>query len=213
MKQTYITCPQDKGWLAAKSQKLQVAPGRASKQNPGCCRHPQAGPVSELPDAAGILPGPRGPTTVSACTLPLQVGCLEELARLQAAAGDAAQRPDWTHIFCSVLPSLPLPPASSAAGAGLGRQGDVRVTTALRTAVARLVANHINAFRQVGRWGAASLSLACERGLELVASLLLLCKRGLGLVCQFAKPHQCLLLTEVRGLEASPINACHKPVS
>jgi hypothetical protein len=78
-----------------------------------------------------------------------QVGCLEELARLQAAAGDAAQRPDWTHIFCSVLPSLPLPPSSSATGVGLGRHGDMRVATALRTAVARLVANHINAFRQV----------------------------------------------------------------
>eukprot|EP00200_Dunaliella_tertiolecta_P012627 CAMPEP_0202373002 /NCGR_PEP_ID=MMETSP1127-20130417/4091_1 /ASSEMBLY_ACC=CAM_ASM_000462 /TAXON_ID=3047 /ORGANISM="Dunaliella tertiolecta, Strain CCMP1320" /LENGTH=2753 /DNA_ID=CAMNT_0048969731 /DNA_START=204 /DNA_END=8465 /DNA_ORIENTATION=+ len=91
---------------------------------------------------------------------PALVGCLEELGRLQQTASDAtAERPDWTHIFCSVLPPLPLPtpPHSTSsplqAGGLLGNSasrenGDARVAWALRTAVARVVASHINAFRQ-----------------------------------------------------------------
>lgn len=92
------------------------------------------------------------------------VACLDELARQQAAAeggtgstGGTGGSPDWTHVFLSVLPPLPLPPSSTSGGTGgtvggvRGRgDGDAKVAAALRAAMAALVARHISAFRQVG---------------------------------------------------------------
>lgn len=136
---------------------------------------------------------------------------MEELGRLQLTASNATERPDWTHIFRSVLPPLPVAGASNmcvcitieskdthlllcAAASACrwcvdyvcvcvcvtlhifchmlppllvatfmtqfklclkilmltgGQDCDARVAWALRTAVARLVASHINMFRQV----------------------------------------------------------------
>ncbi|GFR43974.1 hypothetical protein Agub_g5118, partial [Astrephomene gubernaculifera] len=73
--------------------------------------------------------------------------CLDELHRsapaaaagAAGAADTAASRPDWTHLFLSVLPPLPLPP---------GGRDDARVAAALRSAAAALVARHGGALRQ-----------------------------------------------------------------
>jgi hypothetical protein len=77
-------------------------------------------------------------------------GCLDELTRSLPAAAEAGEagtagaaagspaRPDWTHVFMSVLPPLPLPP---------GGRGDVRVAAALRSAAAAAVARHGPALR------------------------------------------------------------------
>ncbi|KAG2445384.1 hypothetical protein HXX76_000006 [Chlamydomonas incerta] len=79
------------------------------------------------------------------------VSCLDELQR-SAAAGTAAtaataaaapadstaNRPDWTHVFMSVLPPLPLPP---------GGRDDSRVAAALRSAAAAVVTRHGSALR------------------------------------------------------------------
>ncbi|GLC69098.1 hypothetical protein PLESTF_000789000 [Pleodorina starrii] len=56
-----------------------------------------------------------------------------------AAGAAAAARPDWTHLFLSVLPPLPLPP---------GGRDDAKVAAALRSAAAALVARHGGALRQ-----------------------------------------------------------------
>lgn len=103
------------------------------------------------------------------------MSCLEELSRLQSAAtalsDDASSdslsgRPDWTHIFITVLPPMPTLHSSSSfststAGlfgspsgslpGGVGSDAgvsDVRVGSALRAAVAALVAKHMVAFRK-----------------------------------------------------------------
>ena len=79
------------------------------------------------------------------------MSCLDELQRSAAAATAAtattvaaaptdttANRPDWTHVFMSVLPPLPLPP---------GGRDDARVAAALRSAAAAGVARHGSALR------------------------------------------------------------------
>ncbi|GLI66556.1 hypothetical protein VaNZ11_010441, partial [Volvox africanus] len=82
--------------------------------------------------------------------------CLDELQRSAPAASAAAAaaatadtaaaaRPDWAHLFLSVLPPLPLPH---------GGRDDAKVATALRSAAAALVARHGVALRQaaVSTW-------------------------------------------------------------
>jgi hypothetical protein len=70
------------------------------------------------------LPGAN--LSSAAVFLTIQVGCLEELGRLHQTASDAtAERPDWTHIFCSVLPPLPVAPTSPACAGGGGSGSDV----------------------------------------------------------------------------------------
>lgn len=102
---------------------------------------------------------------------PHLVTCLEQLSHQLAQAGSGGpggaggdNKPDWTHIYCAVLPPLPLAPSLSLAplggaggmgGSGGGAAGprgdaDAKVAAGLRAAVAALVAKHIGVFRQVG---------------------------------------------------------------
>ncbi|KAF5828836.1 carboxyl transferase domain-containing protein [Dunaliella salina] len=95
---------------------------------------------------------------------PALVGCLEELGRLQQTASDAtAERPDWTHIFCSVLPPLPLPPpphsGSSPTKASAVACLELRFRGPLREPAWRVVASlpsghehgeeHVDVYREV----------------------------------------------------------------
>jgi hypothetical protein len=68
-------------------------------------------------------------------TLLLQLNCLEELKR--PSPNGATGRADWVHIYHSVLPLLPLH----------NPREEAKVSSALRTAVAALVAKHSSAFR------------------------------------------------------------------
>lgn len=84
----------------------------------------------------------------------LQTNCLDELQRSAPAtaagsggggassavsADTSSARPDWTHLFLSVLPPLPLPP---------GGRDDAKVAMALRSSAAALVARHGGMLRQ-----------------------------------------------------------------
>ena len=70
------------------------------------------------------------------CLIPVpQLNCLEELKR--PSPNGATGRADWVHMYHSVLPLLPLH----------NPKEEARVSGALRSAVAALVAKHSSAFR------------------------------------------------------------------
>jgi acetyl-CoA carboxylase/biotin carboxylase 1 len=115
---------------------------------------------------------------------PQLVSCIEELARQQqqaagsnGEAGGTSSTADWTHLFFSVLPALPLAPgggtpmgtllsglhiplgagahggagsntSNAAAAAARAAEYDAKVAGALRASAAGLVAKHISALRQ-----------------------------------------------------------------
>ncbi|KAG2485379.1 hypothetical protein HYH03_015868 [Edaphochlamys debaryana] len=104
--------------------------------------------------------------------------CLDELQRSTAPAAPgagssgaataatdaAAARPDWTHLFVSVLPPLPLPP---------GGRDDGRVAAALRSAAAALAARHGGALRAaaVSVWETRLRGPLREAGWRVVVSM------------------------------------------
>lgn len=92
-----------------------------------------------------------------------------ELNRPQARAADSKAssqpaRPDWTHLFFSVLPPLPLQP---------GTKDDTRVATALRSAAAGLALKHSVALRAaaVAVWEIRFRGLLHDNAWRVVVSL------------------------------------------